>query len=46
MTRRSGFFFLEGKLKRDIFKILILMPIKHRVEGFVERYFADKQVNI
>jgi hypothetical protein len=26
--------------------ILVLMPIKHRVEGFVERYFADKQVNI
>jgi len=26
--------------------ILILMPIKHRLEGFVERYFADKQVNI
>ena len=26
--------------------ILILMPIKHRVEGFVERYFADIQVNI
>jgi hypothetical protein len=26
--------------------ILVLMPIKHRVEGFVERYFTDKQVNI
>jgi hypothetical protein len=26
--------------------ILVLMPIKHRVEGFVERYFSDKQVNI
>jgi hypothetical protein len=26
--------------------ILVLMPIKHRVEGFVERYFADKQVNV
>jgi hypothetical protein len=26
--------------------ILVLMPIKHRVEGFVEGYFTDKQVNI
>jgi hypothetical protein len=26
--------------------ILVLMPIKHRVEGYVERYFADKQVNV
>ena len=29
-----------GEIKRNT------MPIKHRVEGFVERYFADKQVNI
>ena len=26
--------------------ILILMPIKHRLESFSERYFADKQINI
>jgi hypothetical protein len=26
--------------------ILVLMPIKHRVEGLVEKYFSDKMVNI
>jgi hypothetical protein len=26
--------------------ILVLMPIKHRMESFIERYFADKQVKL